>query len=1804
MSEEKSPPTEQKQPDVNESQNSEEQHLLQEQAPKENEEKVEEHTSPKKSEEIHEEEEHVDLTNDNNEEESDSDTINFYLNLNLIKIINDETLPDDILFNKVYSQINLNSKNFEDIGIYIYINFLFRNSFYILTKDPKNTIDYQKTKNVCDFLDDKLSSFNFDKIMRNIKERELFFKNKQPNPEQGILFELVKKEIDDSDINPEKCCLDLGNNNYKLILNYNLISQSMYSKGQHDLFIKLYIIYLFNQNEILLPIVNSFIKLVNNKKFEPFDEETYLNYVDKILKENNEEEINKIIDNDLKEKIKYFIELNDKTSLYYLEKFLIQLLGNSDTNIRSKATVLLNIFYDGHILQLYEPFNPVIKYLKDDFDIIFTLEENINADNYFLFVSTPVRIFYVKNETNNLDEENNLIFNLGEFKYCGYYDYVLIKSDNFKPQLDTKGRYIVQNNDIKYLNCHSLLVDYHNLNLDSTSKTKKQGTYKDIINSINYFYGNGVNGLNLIGVLERDVYLSKSENVSPYSIINRSKICSLLGTEKDFIKLVDECAKMNIKVFVDMLSSISSSHYHKKYNNLNLNYVDKYGKLQCLFGTEGDSVNYEDNMILNYRDINSWNLLLNDIIELCEKYKISGIHLNNAQTWPMIYSIDLNEMFHEQVDNGVSTRHYSNFEIINGEVVLPNQECGYWNSFVLDENNTINNIYPNPLFIKLTKSIWEKYPEFIFIGEFINNNQKYNNRQFILGKSGLVTKINFLPEIFTHLYNINTGLDSIVNHLKKNSINDIIKTYYDYINSNLPLNSFFISSSGGVIWPYPNLLYGPGCLPYITALFTLNNIPMTFMNEIFGEYKRYQFCCYFDSIKTNEKEEVKRKKKLNINDYLTKYKVSEIEKQLLKSKSHKVGNNNQQVIKTYYEKMRILRQSHKSLLSGNLQFIKNDNDKLLSFIREDLDNNEIAFIIINFGETVSKLDLDFNFLLEKEEFQNLNINTIIKIENWDDSETFYYFMDEIFAHKHTINIMPYDSFMIGFSIVRPFDVELYRKTFSDSLIELCKKINDNLRNDANKTNKKKKKADTSLGKYNYDSNIISSQLKYLLKNNLSLCEFAKWLNTIQTILAEYNIQYLDYLNNLSFITENSELSTQYYKYVAMLNALPTQSFRNYPKISLFSEINQKYNEFGPICFVTPEIGKWTSTSDIGTMLYDLTESLSSLGQDVYVISIYYHTNYGDKSEYLENDKSSFIYLNDIAIEMKNEQYNFKIYFGKLNDVKFYFLYNKDIFPNQNTKIQTDALIKRILLFGKATMELLCHIQVFPSCIISNDYFSGLVPVFGKCNLYKDIFKYTSFIHIVYNTENNVAINDSNSLPKEIDTKLFMDKKNKLVFNPTQAALLTCDQWGTGCKAFKEEFLDNSEYKDIIKDFSRPFSCVNGINKYNKIEELKYMIKKVLLENNNTDGVVNINDIDIFNEDYKNKFKEIIQKKYFTEVDNNKLLLYFLGKRINENSGLRLILDNTEELIKKHNAQILITGKANQEDKYSVNCIQLIETLKKKYPKNFYSSTNEIFEDSLLFSYGSDFGLIPTSSDPVGLVQNEFFICSTPVIAHKAGGLKDCLTDYNSNKKIGNSFLYDLSENSQFLNTVSKAVKIFNNKTEYKKLCSNVFNSIIDVADSAKLWGDEFYRIKDKIFYDRNIVDTEKFLFKKNLKEEKKIFDEEMDIYNDKTYIFSIKEPMEEIKNDDDDDNEEGYLPISFIYCVEKGKKYKKVEITGSWDKGEKYNLYYDPLNNCWKTIIILPKGTKYFYKYILDDQVVINPNEKLDKDGHNNLIET
>ncbi len=48
----------------------------------------------------------------------------------------------------------------------------------------------------------------------------------------------------------------------------------------------------------------------------------------------------------------------------------------------------------------------------------------------------------------------------------------------------------------------------------------------------------------------------------------------------------------------------------------------------------------------------------------------------------------------------------------------------------------------------------------------------------------------------------------------------------------------------------------------------------------------------------------------------------------------------------------------------------------------------------------------------------------------------------------------------------------------------------------------------------------------------------------------------------------------------------------------------------------------------------------------------------------------------------------------------------------------------------------------------------------------------------------------------------------------------------------------------------------------------------------------------------------------------------------------------------------------------------------------------------MVNLGADFGLMPSAFEPGGIVQQEFFIAGTPVVAFKTGGLKDTVFEYN------------------------------------------------------------------------------------------------------------------------------------------------------------------------------------------------------------------
>ena len=324
----------------------------------------------------------------------------------------------------------------------------------------------------------------------------------------------------------------------------------------------------------------------------------------------------------------------------------------------------------------------------------------------------------------------------------------------------------------------------------------------------------------LMGALERDNEIAYDEDTgepidigndkaSPMAVTSRSNISSLLGGEKAFLSLINKAHKLSMKIVIDSLSRISSSRAHRKYRNILLRYLDTQGKLQICYGRDGKSVRYEDSAILNYRKKESWDLLINEIKILIGKYKIDGIHLDNCQAWPQIMELDTAELFRIDIDGKPA---YTPLEILNGEIVMPNVESGYWDTDYYDS-------YANPLLIKLTKSIWNYFPNFIFIGECWLN-EKFSQRHVSLTKSGIVPRLYTLPMILCEVLGKKIQRDGRIDSAPPTDIT-LIKDWYNENYKDLPKGALLIQSSSGQVWPYPALLYGRGNWSAVDLLFSL-----------------------------------------------------------------------------------------------------------------------------------------------------------------------------------------------------------------------------------------------------------------------------------------------------------------------------------------------------------------------------------------------------------------------------------------------------------------------------------------------------------------------------------------------------------------------------------------------------------------------------------------------------------------------------------------------------------------------------------------------------------------------------------------------------------------------------------------------------------------------------------------------------------------------------------------------------------------------------------------------------------------------
>ena len=1741
-------------------------------------------------------------------EENDNSICNFILEKGLPMDVKDEhTLALILYFHKLcvsfYKILNsLKKKNIEKI----FLSSL-KESYFL-------------------FADDSIKHYNYKSLAKKI------FPNLKKSQEEFLIsVEFNNPSLDDPIIPTPSV--------FKI--NQKILELGLNSQGKLDIYSKIHILKAlinFINLEKLKPYTKDFqqmendlIKLYKNSQREKMSEEKYNEYVEVFTNGEKREDWSKIISS-CKKAISIFQNINDLDSIKIYEKLFIQLLGHLDREVRNEAVKVLNIIYDQTTWQEKSPFpleNTNVKLLGNDLVLELTVNSSSYSDKSVVLVcSTPCLskdinytvTTFLKSSSEEEDEEENikLTYNLGKLSKCGYYDWYLvhfskgrfsnIKIIKNKDIIDGKGRTIVINKDIQNLSAHEVFPDLINAEIDKNQgRITKRGNFKTLESKLEEFHNRFINCLYIMGALERDNNIAYDEETgkaidignteaSPMAVTNRSSISSLLGGESDFKSLVDKAKSLNMKIIVDSLCRISSSRSNRKYRNVLLRYLDNYSKLQLCYGSDGKSVHYEDSTVLNYRKIEAWEMLISEIKTLINKFGIDGLHLDNCQIWPHIMELNTIEMYRIDDDGKPA---YTPMEILNGEIVIPNSESGYWESDLCEQ-------YANPLLVKLTREIWNNFPEFIFLGECWLE-EKYSQRHVSLVKSGIIPRMYTLPVIICQMLGKKILHNGNMEQVPPENVS-IIKEWYKENYQNLPEGAILVQSSSGQVWPYPALLYGRGNWSAIDLLFTLPDVPMTFMNEIDGEAYRVQITNVYTSkdnkpeensalqsnrlksrskslmklIEYKEQEQRERERddnknmprvssRLALNEYLPQYDLSESISSIINLSGISMKNAREidakqnnlvqtlkkedefdlNKIKFRYDQRREMRQNHKSLKEGKLIYLNaydNNNNVhpgIFAFARQTPE--ETGIFAINFRDQETNFLLDLSSLLG----ENGNSNSICYIVDWTlKNEGEYYFLRELTQSHVTRKIRPYSTVCFGFSMI-PFNTENYNKVMEKSNSRLIADLK-------------------SMDNNSVDFYQVSLQLKEILEKKLPIEEFNKWMNYVLQLFEKYNINFNDYIKKLDFIKTNESLTSEFFKYCLILKSIKSPDPKYSKVISIAKNLFES-NILGPICFVTPELGRWSTVGGLGVMVDELSQGLRSIGQEIIMISPYYNQNRKGKTDYLANDPFNIHYTKNVSIQLDN-RYEFGVHYGEGNNgIKYYFLHNASIFPRPYPDLGPADIVREMACFCKASLQLLCDIGTIPAIVVTNDWFTGFTPAYGKCGAFGDVFKGTTFLHICHNLEpsyeGRLYPNSNLANIYQFNPDWVIDPWWKVkILNPSRCAILLSDQWATVSNSYKQDLQRNSPLASLLNQKPHPFAYPNGIFKEKRL--------KTLLEKAGGD---------------RKECKRYIQQKYFgyKDADYSVPIYSFVG-RLTQQKGVLLILDAVEEIVRRTNGKvnILVGGMGNPSDPYVGQCINKINYLRSKYSYAFWANPYEFFTDGPKINFGSDFGLMPSLFEPGGIVQHEFFIAGTPVIAFKTGGLKDTVEEFRYDTNTGNGFTFESHNAYELIQAISRSLGLFQNKEKYEICRKNAKNSAIDVADVSRAWCKEFCRLKNKIFF--NVKEAKDI-------DENQVFELKKDNTEDKKEISQIKKEVDD-----------GLIPITFSYKFEKGKKLNSVLLCGSFTNWkEKIELTFDPLTEKWSKIVRLPKG-KHFYKYIVGNDWIINPMERNERgnDGIvNNVVE-
>lgn len=463
-----------------------------------------------------------------------------------------------------------------------------------------------------------------------------------------------------------------------------------------------------------------------------------------------------------------------------------------------------------------------------------------------------------------------------------------------------------------------------------------------------------------------------------------------------------------------------------------------------------------------------------------------------------------------------------------------------------------------------------------------------------------------------------------------------------------------------------------------------------------------------------------------------------------------------------------------------------------------------------------------------------------------------------------------------------------------------------------------------------------------------------------------------------------------------------------------------------ILYVTSEATPFIKTGGLADVAGSLPKVLKQKGEDIRVLLPLY-------SQIAKEYRSKMEYIGYYYVDIAWMHRYCGIFKYEHDDVIFYFIDNEQYF-NRNSLYGEYDDAERFIFFSKAAVILPKFLDFKCDVIHSNDWHSGLVPIYvNDFRIGDDFYKDTRTLFTIHNIKYqgifDKAVFHMTGLPAG-----YMNY-NDLEFNNTisfmKAGIVHANKFNTVSGTYAEEIKNDffgEGLEDVIKYHENKLSgIINGLD----YDVWNPKIDKNIIENYDSNSY-----------EKKKENKKFIQEKYGLEIREDVCLIGMVT-RLTSMKGIDLLRYVFEELLQEDIQFVLLgTGEYEYEE--------MFKYFEYKYPDKVAARIYFNAQEANMIYAASDLYMMPSIAEPCGISQLIAMKYGTLPIVRETGGLKDTVVPFNKFTDEGTGFTFANVNAHELLYKTKEAIQLFyDQRDKFNKLIENAMNTNYDWGNSSK-----------------------------------------------------------------------------------------------------------------------------------------------------------